>query len=96
MLCGIGLSNDFSIEIGALNLDVFHLKNFSYDIIYFEEFFHCWNSLKTLYVVHPEGEEQPLFPPKELKKLVIYCPKSSKNCTRLDVHVASCRALKEM
>ena len=32
MLCGIELSKEFSQEIGALNLDVFHMRNFRYDI----------------------------------------------------------------
>ena len=31
MFCGIELSNEFSQEIGALNLDVFHMRNFRYD-----------------------------------------------------------------
>ena len=30
MLCGVELSNDFSQEIGTLNLDVFHMRNFRY------------------------------------------------------------------
>ena len=30
MFCGIELSKEFSQEIGALNLDVFHMRNFSY------------------------------------------------------------------
>ena len=30
MFCGIELSNEFSQEIGALNLDVFHMRNFRY------------------------------------------------------------------
>ena len=69
-------------EIGALNLDVFYLRNFRYVISLSKcNFFHYCNSLKTLYVVHPKGEED-VFPPYELKKLVIYCPKSSKNDVR--------------
>ena len=30
MFCGIELSNEFSQEIGTLNLDVFHIRNFRY------------------------------------------------------------------
>ena len=48
MFCGIEFSMEFSQEMGALNLDVFHLKNFRYKIVHFQELFHCWNSLKTL------------------------------------------------
>ena len=32
MFCGIELSDEFSQEIGALNLDVFHMRNFRNDI----------------------------------------------------------------
>ena len=32
MFCGIELSHEFSQEIGALNLDVFHMRNFRYHI----------------------------------------------------------------
>ena len=79
MVCGIELSREFSQEIGALNLDVFHMRNFRYHIgLPRFEFFRYWNSLKTLYVVHPD-EDQHVFPPKELKKLVLYCPKSGKD-----------------
>ena len=79
MFCGIELSKKFSQEIGALNLDVFHIRNFSYDTDLAEEDFfrHC-NFLKTLYVVHPDVKEYVRLP-DELKKLVIYCPKSSKD-----------------
>ena len=96
MFCGIELSKEFSQEIGTLNLDVFHIRNFRH-LSYWanDDFFHHCNSLKTLYVMRPDVEENVL-PPKELKKLVIYCPKSSKNYTILDVHVASCQILKEM
>ena len=53
-------------------------------------------------MVHP-NENMVIFPPDELKKLVIYCPKSSKDFIRrrrnidggLDI-VDRCRALKEM
>ena len=31
MFCGIELSKEFSQEIGALNLDVFYMRNFRYD-----------------------------------------------------------------
>ena len=79
MFCGIELSNEFSQEIGALNLDVFHMRNFRYHTDWPRiEFFRYCNSLKTLYVVHPD-EDQRVFPPEKLKKLVIYCPKSSKD-----------------
>ena len=104
MLCGVELSNEFSQEIGALNLDVFHMRNFRYEINWAKEgFFRYWNSLKTLYVVHPDGDEH-VKPPDELKKLVIYCPKSSKDMidgpivirTELYINVEKCHALKEM
>ena len=103
MFCGIELSKEFYQEMGALNLDVFHMRNFRYktgETVF--EYFNNWNSLKTLYVVHP-NENMVIFPPDELKKLVIYCPKSSKDFIRrrrnidggLDI-VDRCRALKEM
>ena len=95
MLCGIELSNKFLTSIRALNLDVFHI-NFRYRFNPFrDEFFCYWDSLKTLYIVHPDVLEY-VQPPDELKKLVIYCPESSKNDTRLDVNVDKCHALKEM
>ena len=79
MVCGVELSNEFSQEIGALNLDAFHMRNFSYHTDFaVDYFFQYCNSLKTLYVVHPDRFER-VYPPKELKKLVIYCPKSSKD-----------------
>ena len=38
-------SNEFSQEIGALNLDVFHMRNFRYDIkLALYKFFHHCNS----------------------------------------------------
>ena len=86
MFCGIELSNEFSQEIGALNLDVFYMRNFRYDTDFSQdEFFRYCNSLKTLYVVHPD-EDEFVYPPEKLKKLVIYCPKSSKDIieTRFD------------
>ena len=104
MFCGIELSNEFSQEIGALNLDVFHMRNFRYDTDFTQyDFFRYCNSLKTLYVVHPDEDER-VYPPKELKKLVIYCPKSSKDIidrrrafyTGLCIDVEKCHALKEM
>ena len=55
MVCGIELSSEFSQEIGALNLDVFHMRNFRYHTdLAKDEFFRYCNSLKTLYVVHPD------------------------------------------
>ena len=38
MFCGIELSEEFSQEIGTLNLDVFHMRNFRYhiDLAFFE------------------------------------------------------------
>ena len=79
MFCGIELSSEFSQEIGALNLDVFHMRNFHNHTNWAqEEFFRYCNSLKTLYVVHPDVI-QYIYPPEKLKKLVIYCPKSSKD-----------------
>ena len=104
MFCGIELSNEFSQEIGALNLDVFHMRNFHYHTNLAEDEFFCYcNSLKTLYVVHPD-EGRSVYPPKKLKKLVIYCPKSSKDMierrraiyTGLYINVEKCHALKEM
>ena len=96
MFCGIELSKELSQEIGTLKLKVFHMRNFrchTSDAL--REFFRYFNSLETLYVVHPDVSEE-VYPPHELKKLVIYCPKSSKSYTILDVHVASCQVLKEM
>ena len=101
MFCGIELSKEFSQEMGALNLDVFHMRNFRYhSSSSMREFFRYYNSLKTLYVVHPD-DDQHLYAPKELGKLVIYCPKSSKG-RRGDIfkkswiNVKKCHALKEM
>ena len=96
MFCGIELSNEFSREMGALNLDVFYMRNFRHYTASTSRNFFCYcNSLKTLYVVHPDGD-QYIYPPEKLKKLVIYCPKSSKNYIRLDVYVDKCHALKEV
>ena len=104
MFCGIELSNEFSQEIGPLNLDVFCMRNFRYhDDLTREDFFNYCNSLKTLYIVHPDVYEE-VYPPEMLKKLVIYCPKSSKHIierrgaiwTRLYVNVDKCDDLKEM
>ena len=104
MLCGIELSNEFSQEIGALNLDVFLIRNFRYHIDPPQlDFFQYFHSLKTLYVVHPDKGRR-VFPPKELKKLVIYCPKSSRDMIEGDrniysgswINVEKCHALKEM
>ena len=103
MFCGIELSKEFSQEMGTLNLDVFHIRNFNYhtDLLWFEFFDYCY-SLKTLYVMHPD-ENEYVYPPKELKKLVIYCPKSSKDIIErrkvigvLCIDVEKCHALKEM
>ena len=104
MVCGVELSNEFSQEIGALKLDVFHMRNFRYDTDLAElNFFLYCNSLKTLYIVHPDVGHF-VYPPEKLKKLVIYCPKSSKATieiridiyTALRIDVGECRALKEM
>ncbi len=103
MFCGIELSTNFSQEIGALNLDVFHMRNFRYhtSLLRFDtslasrNFFSYWNSLKTLYVIHSDVKEE-VYPPEKLEKLVIYCPKPSKNDARLNVNVDKCNALKEM
>ena len=104
MFCGIELSDEFSKEIGTLNLDVFHMRNFRYhtNLACFE-FLRYWNSLKTLYLVHPD-EHESVFPPKELRKLVIYCSKSSKDMIgrrrvldiRLLVNVEASHVLREM
>ena len=82
----------FTWEISAIDTDLARL-----------EFFRYCNSLKTLYVVHPDEDER-VYPPDELKKLVIYCPKSSKDMierrkviyTGLYIDVEKCHALKEM
>ena len=104
MVCGMQLSGEFTQEIGALNLDVFHMRNFHYHInLPQSRFFRYCKSLKTLYVVHPDVKVE-VDPPKELKKLVIYCPKSSKDMierrrdfyTKLEINVSVCHALKEM
>ena len=104
MFCGIQLSIELSQEIGALNLDVFYMRNFRYDTnLAKREFFRHCNSLKTLYVVHPD-EYQLVCPPDELKKLVIYCPKLSKDIierrrvvdTGLYIGANKCHGLKEM
>ena len=104
MFCGIELSTDFSQEIGALNLDVFYIRNFRYDTSWAQHNFFCYcNSLKTLYVMHPDEDER-VFPPEKLKKLIIYCPKSSKDMIdkhmisyiKLGINVEKCHALKEM
>ena len=104
MVCGVELSNEFSQEIGTLNLNVFHMRNFRYDTDLAKRYFfrHC-NSLETLYVVHP-GEVEDVYPPEKLKKLVLYCPKSSKDIierrkviyTGLWINVEKYRALKEV
>ena len=100
MFCGIEFSKKFSQEIGTLNLDVFHIRNFRCSDWVNDEFLDYCYSLKTLYVVHSDGYAH-VQPPKELKKLVIYCPKSSNDrreviYTRLNVYVGKCHALKEM
>ena len=104
MFCGIELSTDFSQEIGTLNLDVFHMRNFRYhNDLAKTDFFRHWNSLKTLYVAHPD-EDHLVVPPKELKRLVLYCPKSSKGIidgykliyATLNIQVERCHALKEV
>ena len=104
MFCGIELSNEFSQEIGALNLDVFHMRNFrNYTGLAKNSFFHYCNSLKTLYVVHSD-EDRLVCPPKELKKLVLYCPKSSEDIIErrkiselgLWISADDCHALKEV
>ena len=104
MVCGIRLLDEFSKEIGTLNLDVFHMRNFRYHInLAAHGFFRHCKSLKTLYVVHPD-ENISVYPPDKLEKLVIYCPKSSKHMidgrevsySGLDIDVDRCHALKEM
>ena len=104
MFCGIELSNEFSQEIGTLNLDIFHMRNFHYyTSLAKDAFFRYCNSLKTLYVVHSD-RDQYIHPPEKLKKLVIYCPKSSEEMIdkrrisypTLFINVDKCHALKEM
>ena len=104
MVCGVELSKEFSQEIGTLKLDVFHMRNFRYHTSWalYNFFLYC-NSLKTLYIVHPD-ECEVVFPPEKLEKLVLYCPKSSKNMIDrgkapyygLDIYVDKCHGLKEM
>ena len=103
MFCGIELSMKFSQEIGTLNLDVFHINSRYRFNPFRDEFFCYWDSLKTLYVTHL-GVIERVFPPKKLKKLVIYCPKSRKDVIDrsaylsggLLIYVEDCHALKEM
>ena len=105
MFCGIRPSHDVSHqEIGTLNLDVFHMRNFRYHTgLASRNFFLYCNSLKTLYLVHPD-EDVYVHPPYDLKKLVLYCPKSSKDIierrraiwTGLLIDVEKCHDLKEM
>ena len=104
MVCGIELSKSFSHGIMTLNLDVFHIRNFRYHTSLARlEFFNFCSSLKTLYVMHPD-EDVGVQPPKELKKLVVYCPKSSKDTIEgrryiyggLWINVDDCHALKEL
>ena len=104
MFCEIELSNEFSQAIGALNLDVFYMRNFRYGYPLAQDyFFRYCNSLKTLYVAHLDRCDF-VYPPEKLKKLVIYCPKSSKDMadkhrisyTGLCIDVEKCHALKEM
>ena len=104
MFCGIELSKELSQEIGTLKLKVFHMRNFRYDTnLAQNEFFNYCNSLETLYVVHPDGD-QPVFPPEKLERIVLYYPKSSKDIiegrkvirTGLFIDVMGCGALKEM
>ncbi len=63
MLCGVELSKEFSREIGTLNLDVFHIRNFLYHTNLARNEFICYcNSLKTLYIVHPDGDLTSFYP----------------------------------
>ena len=104
MLHGIVLSNELSQLIGKLNLDVFYEGKFCFSADPFRfEFFSRFNTLKTLYIVHPD-EDQRIFPPKKLERIVIYCPKSSKDMVGrrkllyhgLCIEVERCHTLKEM
>ena len=104
MVCGIELSNEFSHEMGKSKLDVFYMRNFCHyaDLTYFQ-FSRYLNSLRTLYVVHP-NMSLSTDPLEKLEKLVIYCPKSRKDIiekraiayTKFGTIVAKCHALKEM
>ena len=104
MFCGIEPSMEFSQEIGTLNLDVFCMRNFRYhNDLTRQDFFNYCSSLKTLYIVHPDVYEE-VYPPEKLEKLVIYCPKSSKDVIErrrvfhagLGINVNTYHALKEM
>jgi hypothetical protein len=81
MLYGIRFSRGFSQWLRKLNLKVFHMGKFSYDTdLASREFFHYCDTLKRLYVVHPD-DDQLVVPPNNLEKLVIYCPESRKGIT---------------
>ena len=104
MLSGIELPIDFSQLIGDLKLDVFHMRNSHCHTDWARpDFFRYCNSMKTLYVVYPYHDERICLP-NELKRLVIYCSKSSKDeingigviYTGLLIDVGQCHALKEM
>ena len=79
MVCGIELSNEFSQEIGALNLDVFHIRNFRYHTSLASLFFPLLLFPENAICSASWWGSGCVNPPKELKKLVIYCPKSSKD-----------------
>jgi hypothetical protein len=104
MLYGIQLSCKFSSWIEDLNLKVFHMAKFSYDGDFAaREFFNHYYTLERLYVVHPD-DDVLVVPPDNLKKLVIYCPESSKYVINrrkpmwygLDISLRECHALEEM
>jgi hypothetical protein len=79
MLYGFQHSDNFSPWIGKLNLKVFHMAKFGSGTGKAQSaaLFHG-NTLKRLYVVHPD-DDMSLLLPGGLEKLVIYCPESGGN-----------------
>ena len=105
MLCGVEPSNEFFQEMmESLNLNVFHIRNFSHDTgLARLDFFNYFNFLKTLYVVHPD-KDGDINSPGVYGKLVIYCPQSSKDVIEgrkvvrpgLRINMEKCDVLREM
>jgi hypothetical protein len=79
MFYGIRLPDEFPQWIEALGLELFHMAKFGFGTSVARGVAHLpCNTLKRLYVVHPDGG-MLLLPPDGLEKLVIYCPESSEN-----------------
>jgi hypothetical protein len=79
MVYGIQLPKEVSQWIETLGLESFHMAKFGFGtgVARSVTLLPC-NTLKRLYVVHPDGD-MPLLPPDGLEKLVIYCPGSNEN-----------------